>query len=211
MGKAGSGKDTIGFLLGDLLKRKGYSNKRYAFADGVKDMAAALTGVARYRFDYQDFKKDYFFSLTDGRTYHVDSKPIGHDLITIRQLLQKLGTDVMQRIFGKNVWVNKVFSEIQNESKYCKVGIITDVRFKHEYEAIKNAGGIIIRINNPYIKPTDNHISEVDLDNYEADYVFTNNWMDDPDNVDKQSYELSQQIINGFRHNQVLQNSTERA
>jgi len=43
--------------------------------------------------------------------------------------------------------------------------IVTDVRFPNEVEAIKKAGGTVIRIdriNNPH--PTSNHISETALD-----------------------------------------------
>lgn len=192
-GKAGSGKDTIGFLMLDLLHRSSFKCSSLAFANPVKDLAASLTGNRRSLFDEQDFKKYSCFSLTDGRTYSIHHIPKGHDVITIRELLQKLGTEAMQGTFGKNVWVNQIFKEIDN-TQYLDIHLITDVRFKHEYDAIKNRNGMIIEVVNPNLVSTDKHQSEIDLDNVKADYTIINDWENNPGGLDKQVYELVQQI-----------------
>lgn len=70
---------------------------------------------------------------------------------------------------------------------YIPNWIITDVRFPNEAQAIKDRGGIVIRVNRPLerlgnsklpkLKHTSNnqHYSETVLDDYEFDYVIDNN------------------------------------
>ena len=62
--------------------------------------------------------------------------------------------------------------------------IITDVRFPNEAKAIKDRGGIVIRVNRTYYTedkkyiigydPFETHPSETALDDYEFDYVIEN-------------------------------------
>jgi hypothetical protein len=52
--------------------------------------------------------------------------------------------------------------------------IVTDVRFPNEAKAIKDRGGIIIRVDRPGIKPINPHPSETALDNWEFDYKIAN-------------------------------------
>ena len=44
--------------------------------------------------------------------------------------------------------------------------IITDVRFPNEAKAVKDRGGILIRINRPGFENTGDHLSEIALDDY---------------------------------------------
>lgn len=57
--------------------------------------------------------------------------------------------------------------------------IITDTRFPNEAHAVKDRGGIIVRINRPEsaIQTTEvrlKHSSETSLDNYSFDYIIEN-------------------------------------
>lgn len=114
--------------------------------------------------------------------YNVYSK----NKLTPRLLLQLLGTECGRNIIHPNIWINALFGKY----KQRPVGkpyndqnrrileypnwIITDVRFINEVEAIKERGGIIIRVNNPNVESTDRHISETELDNYSFDYIVEN-------------------------------------
>lgn len=75
-----------------------------------------------------------------------------------------------------------------NINKINKGFIITDVRFPNEAKAIKDRGGIIIRVNrdvyiengvgfkfNPLFDNRPEHPSETALDEYIFDYVINNN------------------------------------
>lgn len=119
---------------------------------------------------------------------------------TVRQMLQEVGTDAMRNIIHPNVWVNSLFSDYIPEttwdsSKWNKKisnWIITDMRFPNELLAIKERGGINIRVNRfdktqdslvksrsgKYLNPegpTNNHYSETALDDARFDYTINNN------------------------------------
>ena len=91
-----------------------------------------------------------------------------------------------------------------------QIPIITDVRFKTEYKAVKAKDGILIRVVNPNLISADTHVSETDLDNMPADYTIINDWENNPDEVDKQVYELVQQIEHEYRNSKILQISPSR-
>ncbi len=104
--------------------------------------------------------------------------------LTPRLLLQLLGTECGRQIIHPNIWINALFADyklsggfgytndsytetsIIKNSKYLK-WIITDVRFPNEAKAIKDRGGILIKVVRP---ETDilagDHESETALDNY---------------------------------------------
>ena len=113
-------------------------------------------------------------------------------VMTPRLLLQLLGTEAGREIIHPNIWVNALFADYKDEwvdsgdsvaeedvSKVLKEPnwIITDVRFLNEAQAIKDRGGILIRINRPQLIERDfEHLSETALDDYDGfDYVIENN------------------------------------
>jgi hypothetical protein len=119
------------------------------------------------------------------------------DKITVRQALQWIGTDLFRDKFHPNTWVNSLFTGYKSvsskagldadsvselvhgiirEEKYPN-WIITDVRFPNEAQAIKDRGGILIRVMR-YGDPNeevDFHESEIALDSHEFDYYIDNN------------------------------------
>ena len=52
--------------------------------------------------------------------------------------------------------------------------IITDTRFPNEAQAIKDKGGIVIRVDRSGVKPINDHPSEVGLDSWNFDYKIAN-------------------------------------
>lgn len=128
---------------------------------------------------------------------------------TVRQLLQEIGTDAMRNIIHPNIWVNALFTDYKVKPNYwiskadydletkkkCNPSedyypnwIITDMRFPNELQAVKDKGGITIRVNRPYqtvvgqsngnwatFNHTQFHHSETALDNAEFDYIIDNN------------------------------------
>lgn len=111
---------------------------------------------------------------------------VEQERVTPRLLLQKIGTEV-GRMINPDVWIKTLFNKYIGKSiGIDKVGhqtilypnwIITDVRFPNEVKAIKEKGGIVIRVNRDLGLPiVDNHISETALDSYEEfDYIIENN------------------------------------
>lgn len=84
-----------------------------------------------------------------------------------RRLIQDLGMACCE-ILDPDVWVRPVLRDRTGPV------VITDVRMPNEFEAIKNAGGKIIRIHRPGYGPVNEHITEVALDGYPADAVLHN-------------------------------------
>jgi hypothetical protein len=96
-------------------------------------------------------------------------------LLTPRLMLQLLGTEAGRRIIHPNIWVNALFADykpsgqplgLADMSSYYPDWIITDVRFPNEVDAIRNRGGVLVRVHNPRIESIDTHESETALDNY---------------------------------------------
>ena len=143
------------------------------------------TGLQEWKFITKDFI-DKYMSLEEQEYHNVTLvKP------TPRLLLQQLGTDCGRDIIHPDIWVNALFSryntkgfnytgaigkEIQGNWEYPN-WIITDMRFPNEMQAVKDRGGITIRVSRTGIhtpKIEDLHPSETALDNYEFDYHIDN-------------------------------------
>jgi hypothetical protein len=106
---------------------------------------------------------------------------VGMQQMTVRQFLQELGTDACRKGLHTNTWVNALMADYKpystRGSQYEEVEskwIITDTRFPNEAQAIKDAGGIVIRVDRPGVKPINPHASETSLDNWEFDYKIMN-------------------------------------
>lgn len=103
---------------------------------------------------------------------------------SVRQFLQELGTDACRTNLHPNVWVNALMADYipvwtTDEGKHDPIKefpnwIVTDVRFPNEAEAIKKAGGKIIRIERPGFKALNQHLSEISLDRWDFDYKIIN-------------------------------------
>ena len=107
--------------------------------------------------------------------------------MTVREFLQKLGTDALRTGLHTNTWVNALMADYTPTQVQWSDGplggyqdgplpnwIITDTRFPNEAQAIKDAGGLVIRVDRPGVKPINDHPSEVGLDNWDFDYKIAN-------------------------------------
>jgi hypothetical protein len=192
-GYSGSGKDTVGTIiqylkanplntsLEDVLdfplthqwwleESSGWEIKKWA--GKLKTIASMLTGIPKEKFEDQEFKKTMLGSEWN---------------MTVRDFLQKLGTDAIRDGLHTNAWVNALMADyIPTQVQWSDgpIGgyedgplpnwIITDTRFPNEAQAIKEVGGLVIRVDRPGVKPINNHPSEVGLDNWDFDYKIAN-------------------------------------
>ena len=145
-GKKGSGKDTFAKFLQNQLELSTCKSVRIdSFAANLKYCCALISGQPDYLFYNQDMK----------------DRKAGFLNFTNRELMQKFGD--LTRSLDKDIWVKSLFNKyLDNPPEYL---IISDVRFKNEAEHIKKLDGILIRIESDRVKE-DNHISEIELDNY---------------------------------------------
>lgn len=164
-GWARSGKDTAAQGLVDI----GWT--KAAFADPLKRALEILNPVV-YTEGHWDNDKD-IYSLSDALAYGDgwnDAKDDPDWGDEVRRLLQTFGTEVGRNLFGEDFWVKQA---LDGAYPYT---VFSDVRFKNEADAIRAAGGIVIRVQRDGVFPVNGHSSETDLDDYDFDYEITNNW-----------------------------------
>lgn len=174
-GRIHAGKDTVGMII-QLLDTRAHYNLDIAlenfhlyddfskwkikkFAGKLKIIAGMLTGVPPLRFESQDFKNSTMGPEWDNMTY--------------RTFLQRLGTEAVRMNLHTNAWVNATMVDYVPGQQW----LVTDVRFPNEAQAIKDAGGIVIRVDrNPReLEDAFNlHASETALDDWAFDHVIRN-------------------------------------
>ena len=134
VGLIGSGKDTAADYLVNS-----HQFRRDSFASTLKDAVSAVFGWDR--------------EMLEGRTAHsrewreqVDewwAARLGIPHLTPRWILQHWGTEVCRNGFHDDIWI----ASLENKLRSARDNIvISDVRFPNEIKAIKNVGGIVVRI-----------------------------------------------------------------
>ena len=149
------------------------------------------------------------YTVDERKPYLTLGDNNGFNKMTVRNLLQLFGTEVGRQIHP-NFWINALFIDYKPTTSY-KFGyidlskldnnlnitaeanlphplgkypdwIITDMRFPNELKAVKERGGITIRINRgnftgleKEIIECNQHSSETALDNAPFDYIIENN------------------------------------
>jgi hypothetical protein len=170
-GYAQSGKDTAA----EFLVEKGF--RRLAFADILRTSLYALNPIVDVDHSHV-FTGGGELAATFDTTLRVRDivDGIGWDRAKveypeIRQLLQRLGTEVGRELFGENFWVERVTRQIHNGDRV----VITDVRFPNEEAAVHNLGGKVFRIVRPGNGAANTHASEQQVDRLFVDGVIPNN------------------------------------
>lgn len=135
-GKAGSGKDTAGEILAEHL-----SYPTYAFAWPLKRYCMIKFGLSWSDVNTQEGKARYIPWLG----------------CTVRDILQKEGTEHTKPFWGENFWVKRM-EQILGDNR--DVGIITDVRFDLEAQWVIDNGGVIVEIQRDTTKKVNDHASE---------------------------------------------------
>ena len=170
-GKIGSGKDTVANLIKQLTPTKNWKIKK--FAGKLKQVATLITGIPIEKWEDQEFKQTQL-----GPEWNM----------TVRDFLQKLGTEAVRDGLHADAWVNALFADYKMQTVYegewdywekqvTPNWIITDTRFPNEIEAIQKRNGILIKV----IRDSGNtvgiaHTSETALNDFDQwNYVIENN------------------------------------
>jgi len=156
-GYAQVGKDTV---ANHLVEKYGFV--KVSFADPIREALYRLD--PRIRID--EFNGASLVSAVD----HMGWEEVKRLSSDARELLQRLGTEVGREMFGDDFWANQGLLR----AKEHKNVVFADTRYKNEANAIVKSGGQIWRINKPGSKPVNSHTSEVDLDDYNFDWVIPN-------------------------------------
>jgi hypothetical protein len=134
VGLIGAGKDTAADYLVNY-----HGFRRDSFASTLKDAVAAVFGWDRI--------------LLEGRTKEarlwreqVDtwwSERLGMPDLTPRLMLQLWGTEVCRQGFHDDIWIASLENKMRKTTDNI---VISDVRFPNEIKAIRNAGGLVVRV-----------------------------------------------------------------
>lgn len=166
-GAKGSGKDTIGAYLVN-----NYGFTRVGFADSLKESAAALFKIDPD--EWNELKNDPYAIISLNVYDDIGGLKKIYDSITVREFLQRYGTESHRDIFGDDFWVNAAMKVVRENVKAGNNVVITDMRFPNELEAVIDHGGQIWKVRRPEVEGGDGHPSEQVLDDDLFDVVFFN-------------------------------------
>lgn len=122
------------------------------FAYKLKQIVSLLTGIDVADLEKQEVKNSYL-----GNEWMIAGDPP----MKVRELLQRLGTDALRDVIHPNVHVNALFADykligdnllegevrkVREEDLIYSNWIISDLRFPNEAQAVKDRGGLLIRV-----------------------------------------------------------------
>lgn len=173
-----SGKDTIADYL---CKNHGYTKVKISspLKDGLKA----------------------FFGFTDEQL-ESDTKDVIDPVwgVTPRSVMQFFGTEVMQYQvqsilpgIGRNFWIKRLVSECIQDTE--KRFVIPDMRFKHEYDMLKNHDAAFWRVERALpasITESEVHVSEKEFLDIPVSHIFHN--------IDNQQHMLFHDVDYQLKH-----------
>ena len=133
-GFIGSGKDTIADYLVNL-----HHYRRESFANTLKDAIAQVFGWDRTMLEGRTKQAREWREQID--PWWAERLKIPH--LTPRWILQYWGTEVCRKAFHDDIWIAALENKLRNSEDDV---VISDCRFPNEIKAIRNAGGVVIRV-----------------------------------------------------------------
>lgn len=193
-----------------------FQNKK--FADKLKQFASLMLGIPVTDLELEEVKNrvlgpewnSWFFKhrcngeevrIPGGTNLEAHARRYAHiggdeyyeKPLTVREFLQKLGTDAVRNNVHSNAWVNALFADYTPKYNHPPAHqdnlpiittypkwIITDCRFPNEAKAVEERGGLLIRVTRP-----DRRTSQ------EWQTIFPGTKILDPDGWDRKNYQFS--------------------
>lgn len=152
-GRKRSGKDSFAERLTGA-----HGFTRVAFADPMRELALALDPLISEGWRLSELVDAFGW---EGAKENPE----------VRRTLQRLGTEGGRKVLGENIWVDTAMTTAR------AIGgpvVFTDVRFPNEAEAVKRAGGVVVRIERQDLPQGDTHPSETAMDDWLFDFIVHN-------------------------------------
>jgi Deoxynucleotide monophosphate kinase len=130
------GKDTVGSIL---VNDHGFV--RVSFADALKQSAAALFDVPVETWDEYKNDEHAYVELFAGH----------HARFTVREFLQRFGTEAHRDIFGGTFWTDFAEDKIVTTIDAGTPVVVTDVRFDEEADLVRRHGGVVVQVYRPQV------------------------------------------------------------
>lgn len=152
--------------------------KRVAFADKLREFLYRMDPIVIPR------NQEAFGPYNGAESLRIIIDRVGWDGYKqtpygphIREYLQRLGTECGRELIDDSIWIDAALGRKRGSVHTLLAEqhiVVTDVRFPNEAEAIRERGGIIVRIERPCIGPANDHPSERALDDWEWDFLVHN-------------------------------------
>ena len=155
-GRKQSGKTSACEYIAKIFAKEAQLNSAiYNFADPLKQMCMGIFGLTY----------EQCYGSDDQKNESVNCKwPDSGKIMSAREVMQYVGTNVFRKM-QHNVWADATIRKIQDEK--LPLALIADCRFPNEVHAIKNAGGLVIKLNRNLYNSS--HESEIALDEDQYD------------------------------------------
>lgn len=164
-----SGKDTCADYLGTRFKYH-----KLAFGDPVKKICAILFNLSNEQLEDRNHKEkiDPRWNISPRTMFQRIGTEFG------QEMLFNLFPELNGKIDQKHLWI-ELLKQTMFSNTINKHFVISDIRFKHEANFIKENNGILIKINRKCLELNDSHKSENELDFIDKtliDYEIDNNY-----------------------------------
>ena len=158
-GFARSGKDEAAKVLVE-----DYGFIQVAFADKLREMLYALNPIVEiewyptttprpaFRWHVQDVIDEH------GWGGYKETR-FGDE---IRRLLQRLGTEAGRQTLWDSIWIDAALTGLPEDAKV----VVSDARFFNEFDAVRDRGGRVWRIERDGVGPANDHASEMEAIDY---------------------------------------------
>lgn len=169
-GYARTGKDEFAAVLVNE-----YNFIRIAYADKLREVLYALDPIVAHEnlYGIRQNRLEQLQPVTVSQVidrYGWDGYKETKYKDEIRRLLQRLGTEAGRKALWDSIWVDAAFANLNPDSRV----VITDMRFPNEAQAVKDRGGVTLRIDREGVGPINNHASETSLDDWKFDWRVQN-------------------------------------
>ena len=187
-GFARSGKDETARVL---VEKHGFI--QVAFADKLREMIYALNPIVAGRGLFEDedtLLQDVIDKYGWGGYKETRFGP------EIRRLLQRLGTEAGRQTLWDTIWIDAALTGLPEDAKV----VVSDARFFNEFDAVRDRGGVVWRIEREGVGPANGHASEMEAIDYpHFDRVLFNNgtlerWREYVSNVYKKDKNVYKEI-----------------
>jgi hypothetical protein len=142
-----------------------------AFADPLKNSAAALLGVTREDLELMKVDPNVCIYVFVGKYSNTVVE------LTGRQYLERYGTEAHRDIFGETFWLDQTLPpDFKHDDGLY---IVTDCRFPNEAIRVRELGGLVVEVIGPEGREGNGHPSDTPLPDELIDVTVDNSIQND--------------------------------
>lgn len=146
-----------------------YGFVQVAFADKLREMIYAINPIVKVNFRpimTHSLEPDHFIEKWHVQDV-IDKYGWGGYKETefadeIRRLLQRLGTEGGRQTLWDSIWIDAALTGLPTDAKV----VVSDARFFNEFDAVRERGGQVWRVEREGVGPLNDHPSETEAISY---------------------------------------------